>query len=235
MTTDRERRAVFRNSPLFEGLNDRDLDQLLALGGSRRFAKEQVVFLRESQPDALYAVLTGQVRAVTNSLSGSELILRLIDPGEVFGEVGLLDGSPRTATTIASADSELFVIEGKRFRAFLSARPGLCLQLLAALARRLRSTSQQLEDVQFREVPARLARKLLELAESYGRSTPDGTRIERPLPQQVLGNLIGASRVSVNQTLRAWAADGLVEVGRSRLTLLDLDRLQDVADELDDG
>jgi CRP-like cAMP-binding protein len=229
-----ERREILRRGVLFSQLSPQEIDEVARLAVTRRFDPEQLIFTKGSPPDRIFTVLQGRVRVVTYSDEGNELIFRFIEPGEVFGEIGLLDGKERTATAIAHDASALDVIQRARFMGLLERRPALTIKLLSALAGRLRTTSELLEDTLFLNVPARLAKKLLELADSYGRETPQGTRIEMALPQHLIGNLIGTSRVSVNQQLGIWKECGWIRLERSRVTLLDREQLEQVAARLDE-
>lgn len=226
-------REVLSGSFLFAKLEEKDLDALLELSARKKLDAEQVVFTRKSPADRLYAVVSGRVRVVSYSDSGNEIIFRILEPGDVFGEIGVLDGEARTATAIASETSELLVVERGRFLRFLEKQPKLALDLLSAMAGRLRTTTRLLEDTLFLNVPARLARKLLDLAETYGKETPAGTRIEMKLPQEVIGNLIGTSRVSVNQQMKIWKERGWISVERSFVTLIEGAQLERVAEDGD--
>lgn len=229
-----EKRELLGRGLLFSRLAPEEIDEIASLAVTRRYDKEQVIFTKGEPSNRLFAVLRGRVRVVTYSDEGNELVFRIIEPGEVFGEIGLLDGKERTATAIAHEASEIDVIDRKSFLRLLERHPGLTIKLLSAFAGRLRTTSELLEDTLFLNVPARLAKKLLELADSYGRETPEGTRIGISLPQHLLGHLIGTSRVSVNQQLGLWRERGWIRVERSTVTLVARDELQGVADRSDD-
>jgi len=223
-------RAILSRSFLFSKLSERELDELISLGMPRKIAREQVIFTRGSPSDRMFAVLQGRVRVVSYSDTGNEIIFRILEPGEVFGEIGVLDEGERTATAIATDACELLVLERKALLARLLRSPELALKLLAALAGRLRTTTELLEDLLFLNVPVRLAKKLLALAQTHGRDVGSGRHIEMRLTQEVLGNLIGTSRVSINQQMRAWKERGLIDMERGSVTLLDLDSLELIAE-----
>jgi CRP-like cAMP-binding protein len=147
-------------------------------------------------------------------------------PGEVFGEVAVLDGQPRSATITALERCELMIIQRNDFFHFLEKNPTAAIKLMAVLARRLRHLSERVEDSTFLEIPARLAKQLVHLGTRYGKPTDDGLRIELKLSQQELGDLVGATRESVNKQIRAWVGDGIVAQHKGRLVIVDLERLQ---------
>ena len=220
-------RELFAESDLFYALDGEDLDAVLSTGVNRKVAAGQALFMAGQPARQLYAVVSGQVKAVATAGDGREMVLRLFDPGDVFGEIALLHGGTRTATVVAAVDSELFVLDRRDFVALLRSRPDIAIELLAVLAGRMRSTTDQVVDTNFLEIAARLAKKVLELAESYGEPGPDGPTIRGS--QEELGNQIAATRVSVNTHLKAWEKSGLVRLSRGRIAILDVEGLERVA------
>jgi len=149
-------RGIFKGSFLFSKLGDRELDELIALGSYRRFDRDQVIFSRGASSEKLYAVLLGRIRIIAYSDDGNEIILRMIGASEVFGEIGVLDGGERTATAIASEKTEVLVVERKTILTLIEKNPTLAIKFLSAVAGRLRTTTEQLEDLDFLDVPTRL-------------------------------------------------------------------------------
>ena len=227
-------RRLLAQSAIFSTLDPDELDELVALGRSKSVRADQVVFWKGEAAAQLYAVVKGRLKVVVGSADGRDMVLRLLDPGALFAEIGLFDGGARTATVIASEEAELLVVDRRDFMPFLRRRPEAAIKLLAALASRLRATTEQVEDSVFLGVAPRLAKKLLELARSYGRAEGGGTRIAVRLSQQELGDLVATSRVSVNQQLHAWEREGWVRIERGHVTLLDRDRLARLAGEDDE-
>jgi CRP-like cAMP-binding protein len=223
-------RAFLEASEIFGGLGPSDLEQLASISRSKKVPKANPVFWKGEPAAQLYAVLSGHLKVVAPSPDGREMVLRLLDPGVFFGEIALLDGGTRSASVVASEASELLVIDRRDFLDLLRRRPPIAIELLAVLARRLRATTEQVEETTFLTLPPRLARKLLELAERYGRPAGSGVKIERGLSQEELGTLVGTSRVSINQQLKAWESQGFVSVARGSITLLDAEALQSVAE-----
>ena len=160
----------------------------------------------------MMAVLRGRVRISTVSADGKELTVNVINPGGIFGELALLDAKPRSNDCSAAEDAVLLVVERRHFVPFLMQNHDLALRLLAVLCDKLRRTSMALEQIALFDLPERLARVLLKLAEDYGRATSAGTRIDLRLSQRDLSNLVASSRESVNKQLRIWREEGIIDL-----------------------
>ncbi|HJS30960.1 MAG TPA: Crp/Fnr family transcriptional regulator [Alphaproteobacteria bacterium] len=225
-----DRRIIFRRHPLFAHLADADVDQLLRYARIERHKAGRTIFLKGSPGHGMMAVLSGQVRISAPSPEGKEIVLNLIGPGEVFGEIALLDGHDRTADASAMIDCELLVLERRDFIPFLERHPEVCIRLMEVLCARLRRTSEQVEDVLFLELPARLAKTLLRLAKEHGHTTPAGQVIDLKLSQRELGNLTGATRESVNKQLKEWERDGILRLENGAIVVTSASRLEALAE-----
>ncbi len=171
----------------------------------------------------------GRISIGTISEDGKEVVLNVLGRGEEFGEIALLDGKERTADATAMAECHLLVLDRSDFMPFLESHPEVAARLIAMLCERVRWVSQSYEDSLFMDLPARLAKRLLLLAETHGEPAGTGTRIEFPLSQQELAKMAGVSREAVNKLLRAWQSEGLIALDHSHLTILDEDRLRRLA------
>lgn len=185
--------------------------------------------MRGDPGDSLCGVATGRVRISTTGPRGKEVFLNIMEPGDAFGEIALLDGSPRTATATAISRTELFIIPREAFSALLESQPQLARHLIQLLCKRVRWTSGQMEDSALLCVPARLAKRLLSLASAYGREATTGTRIA--LSQEELAQFLGLSRQIVNQHLQTWRASSWISLGRGSITLEKPGALQKMIDE----
>ncbi|MGH0031038.1 MAG: Crp/Fnr family transcriptional regulator [Myxococcota bacterium] len=224
-----ERRRVLANVGLFSHLDDAELDALLQVTSSRRLAEGEVLFRKGDPGRQLHGVVEGRLKISSSNPDGKEVVFGLSDPGDVTGEIALLDAGPRSATVVALAPTELLTLDRRDFLPFLESHPKVAIRLAEILAARLRRLSELAEDSVLLALSPRLAKKLVALARSYGRETPEGTRIELKLSQQTLGEMVGTSRESINKQLRAWASAGLVTVGPGRVTVCDLERLESLA------
>ena len=206
------KRAALLVSPLFAAMRPEELDEILKFASERRVRRGQTIFQRGDNGSSMMVVLRGRIRISSISGEGKEVTLNVINPGDVTGELALLDGKPRSADGTATEDSLLLVVERRHFVPFLVQNQDLTLRLLTVLCDRVRRTSVALEEIALFDLPERLARVLLKLAEDYGRPGPTGTRIDLKLSQRDLSNLVASSRESVNKQLRTWREDGTVEL-----------------------
>ncbi len=206
------KRTALLCSSLFAAMQPAEIDEILGFASERRVRRGQTIFSRGDSGSSMMAVLRGRVRISSVSSDGKEVTLNVINPGEIFGELALLDGKPRSNDAAASEDTTLLIVERRNFMPFLARNPDLMLRLVTVLCEKLRRTSMALEEIALFDLPVRLARVLLKLAEDYGRQQPAGTRIDLKLSQRDLSNLVAASRESVNKQLRAWREIGTVDL-----------------------
>jgi CRP/FNR family cyclic AMP-dependent transcriptional regulator len=219
--------AVLAHNFLFQGLPGTTIDALAALAHRTTLEKDSLVFSQGDQGDALYGVASGQVRIFTADEKGREVFLNILGPGDTFGEIALLDGLPRTASAVTTTPTTLVVIPRRQFLAHLAHEPELALHLMKLLCGRLRWISDLVEESAFLAGPARVAKRLSSLVETYGRPAPDGG-IEVVMSQADLGRFLGISRQIINQYLRDWCESGWVELKRGRIIIHDLAALNSV-------
>ncbi len=206
-----------------------DLQEVLGFARRVALAKGDTVFHKGDPGDALYAVLSGRVGISSSSGLGKEVFLNIMEPGEVFGEIALLDGGARTAQAMVMEPAVLLRIDRSRFLPFLERRPTLCLRLMKLLCDRLRWTSDMIESVIFLDIPRRLAKRILVLADEHGREAADGVQVDVGLSQEDLANMLGATRESVNKVLRVFQQQGFIAYSRGALRVLNREALQGMA------
>lgn len=229
--------GLLRSIPLFEGLSEQELKQVGSLAQVRAYAARTVVVTQGEPALALFVIVRGRLKVASSGPDGRDTVLGIMGEREVFGEVALIDGGARSATCTAVEPCELLVIERSLFLNLLQASPGISIKLLYVLAQRLRRLSQRSEDAAFLDVPSRLARSLLDLATRFGESgrpPSKAIRLTIKLSQQELGDLVGATRESVNKHLNDWTRQGILELQGGRMVINDIDsvrRLARVADE----
>ena len=216
---------------LMSEFTDDELSELVKRGRRRSYDAHETIFLKGDPGDRLYAILKGRVTISSVSAEGKEILLNILEEGELFGEIAMLDGKERTADARARTVSELLFIDRRDFFDFLTRHPDACFRLLGVLCTRLRWTSQIIEDAVFLDLPQRLAKKLLAFAEIYGEEEDDGVRIGLQLSQQELANIMGTSRESVNRQLNHWRELGLMTVNHGRITLIRPDDLRAIVSE----
>jgi CRP/FNR family cyclic AMP-dependent transcriptional regulator len=214
---------------IFDGIPAERLTPLSERMRTRRFSRGQIIFQRGDEGSALYAVKSGQIKISVTSGDGKEIVLNIMRDGDLFGEIALLDGGPRTADAQAMVASELLVLDRRDFVAFLERTPSVALNLIKVIAGRLRNTSEQVEDVAAFDRAARLARALLRLAERFGEETEEGVRLDLTITQSDIGNLVGMPRESMNKQLSEWRAAGIILFERGVVTIKDSEALDDLA------
>jgi CRP/FNR family cyclic AMP-dependent transcriptional regulator len=193
--------AILADVPLFAALTGEQLDYLARRLRRRTYKPREVIFHRDDPGEALYLVSAGSVRIYLPSTEGEEALLAVLHPGDYFGEVALLDGLPRSASAVVIENTELLLLYRDDFWQFLRECPQAVEVLLKALAALVRRDTDRLEDALFLGLPARLAKRLLELSERYGEKTSRGIEIRTPITQGELAGLVGATRESVNRAL----------------------------------
>lgn len=206
--------------PLFASLEPRVLQALEARMQRRTFERGETIFLKGDEGDTLYVILSGEVKIVLASPGGQESILIVFGDGDFFGEMALFDAKPRSADAVAVGTTAMLTLHRREFEQFVRENPEVAFPIFRALTSRLRRTTHRLEDVMFLDLATRVAKKLLQLAAKHGVETPRGVRIDFPLSQQELAEMVGATRPRVNEQLRRLAQDGLIEVDRQTITLL---------------
>jgi CRP/FNR family cyclic AMP-dependent transcriptional regulator len=212
--------------PFLAALPVGDREWLAGCVTRRRFRRGDVVFHKEDPGQSLYIVESGSVRIYLPSPQGADLTLTVLGAGHFFGDLSLLDGSPRSASASALTDSVLLSLERSDFTRLITSRPEAATAVLTVIARRLRETDQMASDLAFLDVGSRLARKLLELATSHGVQRPDGVLLDVSLTQEELANMIGVTRESVNRNLSLLRRLGLVATAGRRLVLRDPEGLR---------
>jgi CRP-like cAMP-binding protein len=218
-----DRLAFFRNHPIFGILGPALLQQLRAHARMRTIEKGATIFAKGDPGSSLFAILEGQVKVISFSAQGKYAVLNILSPGDIFGEIALLDGGERTADVIAISDCKLIVIERRDFLPLVHSSPDISQKLIEVLCARLRNTSRQVEEVMFLDLSAKLSKTLLRLRESAG-----GQRIS--LTQSELAQMIGASRESTNKQLRDWENLKWIRLERGEIILIDIESLAAVAD-----
>lgn len=221
------KRDALLASPFFQHMRNEELDEVIGFAVERRVPRGTVIFSKGDEGSSMMAVLAGRVRISAVSADGKEVTLNVIGSGEIFGEIALLDGKPRSADATALEDSVLMVVERKNFLPFLLRNEALVERLLSVLCDRLRKTSLVLEEIALFDLPSRLARLLVKLSQDYGRPAPGGgTRIDLKLSQRDLATLVASTRETVNKQLRGWREQGVVDQLAGYLVVRDAGALE---------
>ena len=222
---------ILSQNQLLSQLKSREMEELLSLAAVETFRSGDVIFNKGDPGDRLYAILGGRVGINTVSREGKEIFLNILDAGEVFGEIAMLDGRERTAGAVAMQPTELLRIGRAEFLPFLERHPKLCIRLMAVLCERLRWTSDIIEDTIFLDIPHQLAKRLLTLVHRHGEAVDGGMKILIKLSQEDLGHMLGATRESVNKCLRPFQDRGIIGKEDGYMVVLDIESLERVVGE----
>ena len=225
--TQQEKRQIFERQLLFGKLSASEIDSLISYSRLERYPSGREIFAKGSPGQSLVAVLRGSIKISSRSNEGKEIVFNIINAGEIFGEIAVLDGEERSADATAMTDCELLVLNRRDFLHLLENRADLCIIMLRILCQRLRQTSEQVEDVMFRHLESRLAKRLLHLAESASlHGSQQSTSVELHVSQRELGNMAGGSRESVNKILQSWHRQGLIDLGKASVLIRDIEALR---------
>jgi CRP/FNR family transcriptional regulator/CRP/FNR family cyclic AMP-dependent transcriptional regulator len=218
--------GLLKRVPLFSQLADEMLADLAPHLRRRAFRKNTMIFHRDQTGDALYIIETGKVRVFLPTESGEEFSIDVLGPGDVFGEMALLDGQPRSASAIALEDTTVHVLGHTEFQRQLAASPQLASALLAMLSRRIRHVLDNAEILASLDVYGRLARVLLDMAQRHGMQDK-GIVINVALTQQELATMVGATRERINRALATFKTQRLIEMRGRKIAVLDASRLRE--------
>jgi CRP/FNR family transcriptional regulator, cyclic AMP receptor protein len=221
---------VLKQTNLFAHLSEAELACIARDLVERRYGEGEIIFHEGDAGQMLYIVGAGQVRIYVNGLDGSETSVIVFGrPGELFGELAVIDGLPRSATAVSLDQTTLYTINREQLRDHMRRSPQLALNFMQTLSQRVRYNTRQMDSLATLPVPARLARKLVELAQAYGRLTTNpvqGVQIDLALTQGQLASLIGASRESTNKNLRDFQRRQWVHLTQGHIIVLDPDGLR---------
>lgn len=218
MTTP-ELKSFLSEHLLLGQLDARELDSLMPFVIVERFRANEVVFRKGDPGQSLRIIMSGRVKVSSSLPDGREVVLAVLERGEIIGEMAIIEDKARSADVSALEPTELLALHKRDFIPFLERNPKLCIRLLGILSERLRHTSEIVRDRTLLGLPSRLAKSLLDLARTHGRDTDEGIRIDMRLSQKMLGGLLGVSRESVNKQLRTWQSEGLIKLGRGYIIL----------------
>jgi CRP-like cAMP-binding protein len=202
--------------PLFSGLPEEELERFAELTRERSYPKGSVILFQDDPGDSLFVLRAGRVKVVLIGEDGREVILGVLEPGAHFGELALIDDQPRSAHVIAMEDAQLLVLRREDFRRRVEANPTVAWALLTELSRRLRRADVKIGGLVLLDVPGRIARLLLDLADEAGTE-----QIEKPLTHQTIAQMIGASRETVSRTMRDFQEAGWIAVERRIIRIAD--------------
>ena len=191
-----------RGTNIFTDLSDEELDQILKLSKTRNYLKNSMIILEEEYGDIVFAIKTGTVKITRVNDEGKEVILALLGPGEIFGELAILDGEARSANALAQEDCKLILINREEFLDILQHNFKISFRLMCELAKRLRKSDQQIEALSLSDAEHRIGVSLLNLAEDMGVIRKGRVTIQNLPFQQDIANMAGTSRETVSRVMK---------------------------------
>ncbi len=216
---------ALRKAGLFQGVDAEDIEALAGEFEIFDAPRGQVLFTEGEPGDSLYIVLSGKVKLGRRASDGRENLVAVMGPSDQFGELSLFDPGPRTATAVVVTDGRIARLPKQALQKWVQERPQIAMQLLRVVARRLRRTNTMLADLIFVDVPGRVAKQLLQLAQRFGSVDGGQLRVTHDLTQEELAQLVGASRETVNKALADFAARGWLRLEGKSVVILDRERL----------
>lgn len=222
----------FAESLIFGAFAEPDRQSLLGRGRRRTYAKGEMIVSRGDEGSSIFLIEEGQVEVSVTSLNGRKSVLNHMGPGEILGEIAVLDGGERSADAMAMSPVTGVIVDRGTVRNFLKANPEACFALIEALCAKVRNASDMFETRAMITASARLAKCLLRLSGKWGEAGPQGAvRITQSVSQSELGEFAGIARENVNRTIQVWISEGLVRVEDGCITLLDPERLEVLAED----
>jgi len=208
-------RSVLQNILMFAGLSDAQLEQIARMAVSRKVPRHTTIVRAGEYTDSLFVIVRGGAKVMNRDAEGNEVILTLLGAGECFGEMGLIDGSPRSADVVASETCELLEIAKSDFTKALAANVDLCLNIMKGLVLRLRAANRKIESLALMDVYGRVAKLLLDLSEQEG----DVRLIRRKVTKQDMAKMVGASREMVSRVMKDLEASNYIRIDEGRIVL----------------
>lgn len=211
---------LLRSVPLFSDLEGEELERFSRVAVPRSFPTATRVFHEGDRSDACYIVRSGSFRVTREHSDGRAIALATLGPGDIFGELAMLDGEVRSASVEALADGELLALPAGEVRALLARHPEITVKLVVALVRRLRAANERISRQSFQTVPSRVAGVLSQLVAEAGPGAEEEGEVTIRMNQTDLAQLAGTSRESVSRFLADLDRAGVVRPGRGRVTVL---------------
>jgi CRP-like cAMP-binding protein len=211
--------TLLRGVSIFRDLPETELSELGRHLVPRRAERDEVIVTHQQQGDSLFIIAAGKVKVSLSGEKGREIILSILGPGDFFGEMSLLDGEPRSASVIALAPTQLYILSRDNFCDYLRRSPATALNILAEMSRRLRHADQVIGNLALLDVYGRVAHVLLELARKEGTQREDGILIENRPTQAELAAMVGTSRETVSRALNDFARQGYLTMSGRRILL----------------
>ncbi len=213
--------------PIFSDLSQETIDEIVKVGTTKTYGKDNIILLEEEEGSALFVILKGKVKIIRTSGDGREVILTIMGEYDFFGEMSVLDGLKRSATAVAMENTEIFIIQRDEFLELLKKYAEIALALLQEFTKRLRTSDMQIKSLSLKDAEGKVATVLLQLADDIGRIKSGIVEIDRLPLQQDLANMAGTSRETISRTLQSFARKGWIEMVGSKLKILNYEKFKE--------
>ncbi len=228
-------RSIIRPLEPFAGLSDADLDEIVADATSRRFPAGKAVFEQGAEAHQFHLLLHGRLRVTQVTASGEQVVVRVVNPGELFGMARAMHRATYPATATAVVESIALGWPMERWDAMIARYPSFAASAMRTMGERLQEAHSRIREMSTEVVERRVGHAVLRLAQQAGKREADGIRIDFPISRQDLAEMAGTTLHTVSRILTAWEQAGLVDTGRQKLTVKDPHRLLLIADGIEAG
>lgn len=226
---DKSKLWYLENFNLFDGLDKEEMEKLNDITIMSEIPKQQPIYFANEPSKSIYFLKRGRVKLTRTSPEGKEIIMALVNPGEVFGELSILDGNDRTDYAIAMDNCLICAISKDEFMSFVQKRPDLNLKITKLIGFKIRKYSEKIEELIFKDAPQRVVSFVLQLAEEQGKKVGEQIFIKPFLTHQDIAELTACSRQTVNAVLTDLREQGIIDFDRRKLVINQLEKLKSFA------
>ncbi len=219
-------RAFLRKVSLLRGLSDDELRKLESAVQERSFGKNEVIFHAKEPGDTLFVIKRGRVKISMNDRNGREIILRILEAGDFFGEMALLDREPRSATVSSLEPCQALILSRDQFLQFIPRHPEVVMKMLTMFSRRLRKADEKIWRLVFADAYEKVASVLMEIIEERKIPLKIGTEIPLSLSRKELADLVGISRETLTRVIAGFQRAGLVRIDGRRIAIINPAKLK---------
>ncbi|MGX0119128.1 CRP-like cAMP-activated global transcriptional regulator GlxR [Corynebacterium otitidis] len=216
---------ILSRAGIFQGVDPTAVNNLIEKMDTVRYPRGATIFDEGEPGDRLFIITSGKVKLARHASDGRENLLTVMGPSDMFGELSIFDPGPRTSSAVCVTEVHAATMSSNQLRSWVGDHPQIAQQLLRVLARRLRRTNSSLADLIFTDVPGRVAKTLLQLANRFGTQEGGALRVNHDLTQEEIAQLVGASRETVNKALATFAQRGWIRLEGKSVLIVDTEHL----------
>jgi CRP-like cAMP-binding protein len=221
--------SVLKKSPLFSGLDDREMSEIETISASKRYPKGTLIFSEDEEAKGFFVVISGRVKIYKLSPEGKEQILHIISPGQTFAEAALFDGCTYPAFAESLAETRVLYFPRKSFVNLIRKNPQMSLNMIASLSHWLRKFVSLVEELSLKDVSARLSQYLMDLSAQSGRSSERGIEFKLDISKSQLASQLGTVSETLSRALRKLRDGKIIEVEGKKITILQKEALEEIS------